>query len=187
MKFVTVVLFFCALGPCLAEMLPEPAGAQFATILKFYDVLAEPRDPTVADFESLFGTSNEAEVGLIIRQDFPSVPADEARHRADVVQHVNDLLSDGNSHPSRFLRCLKAIAPIPSARRAKRMLQIPPETTTDFRRFRVMSGKEMIVFEFSQNEPFIENVYLPGGMSIYDLLPRCAVNVRSRGERMGPH
>ena len=58
----------------------------------------------------------------------------------------------------------------------RRQIEFPPEINSDFRRFTVRATNAKatkVIFEFSQNEPYIESITLPNGKDIYTLIETC--------------
>ncbi len=153
---------------------------QVRTIILFYEVLAEKPEPTVADFNAVFGKENKAELELILRQKFPAVDWkgkwDENKEILDYVTKV-----DGNpdQYPSRFLKCLKSNEPKLFGAESKRQVEFPPKIINDrkerkfFTEFSVITNGKRVVFQFVPDENTIENIYLPDGRTVYSLLEKC--------------
>lgn len=169
---------------------------QVATILKFYDILTKKEEPTVQDFFEFFSEHDESELDLGLRQDYPSFGAKEqetmkkwrekaeGKSYAEVVEKIwhdnpnaknyaDEIYLHPDRYPSRFLRCIKTKESLLFSQKIPRKLEFPPEVTKDFIKYSVLISGKKAIFEFVHDEPTIENVYLPDGKSIYDLILRC--------------
>jgi hypothetical protein len=147
---------------------------QISTVIGFHKALSETNSPTVSVFLKLFGKGNEAELELILRQRFPSLDwKGKWFDNKEAKTYVQKVYDNPQLYPSRFLQCIKSNEQIFFADKVKRQIEFPPEITKDFRRFTVITDGKKVIFEFSQDEPYIENIYLPDGKSIYTLIDRC--------------
>lgn len=147
---------------------------QMNTIILFYETLAKKGPPNVSDFFMLFSEHNEAELELILRQKFPSLDFkgnwfDDQQAKS----YVDKVYNNPKLYPSLFLQCIKSVEPKLFADKVKRQIEFPPKISKDFRAFGVITHSKKVVFEFSQNETTIENIYLPDDKSIYILIERC--------------
>jgi hypothetical protein len=57
--------------------------------------------------------------------------------------------------------------------KVKRQIEFPPEITKDFRNYKITTSGKAVIFQFSGEDNFIENIYLPEGKSIYTLIEGC--------------
>lgn len=152
----------------------ENYDKQISTITLFYSTLNKKEPPSVSDFFKVFGRSNEAELQLILRQHFFYLDwkgdwlTDEK-----ALKYVNEVYNDPEKYQSRFLQCIKSSELLFSSRNLNPQIESAPNVTKDFRRFTVISHNKKVFFEFSQDEPYIENIYLPDGTSIYTLIEKC--------------
>lgn len=156
---------------------PEDYTEQLNKVLLFYEILSK-NEPKVSDFIRLFGEDNEAELELILQQDFPSLNLQDRYWdlKPNVADHVDRIFTHADTYTSRFLECIKLEEPKLSAEKTKHQIEFPPEIHGDFRRFivRATNAKATkVIFEFSQNEPYIESITLPSGRSIYTLIETC--------------
>jgi hypothetical protein len=156
--------------PCASENYNE----QLSTITLFYKTLTKNEAASVSEFFKLFGEGNEAELELILRQEFPSL--DWKRNWLDdekAVVYVEKIYNDPHHHTSRFIKCIKTTIPMFSSGKFNLQIESPPNVTKAFRKFTVKAHGKKLIFEFSQDEPYIENIYLPDGKSIYTLIEKC--------------
>lgn len=156
---------------------PENYKEQLNKVILFYEILNK-KEPKVSDFFRLFGEDNEAELQLILRQDFPSLNLQDRYWdlNPNVADHIDRIFTHTDSYTSRFLECVKLEEPKLFAHKIKRRIEFPPEITRDFTRFTVSmtNAKETkVIFEFSQNELYIESIILPNDKSIYTLIETC--------------
>lgn len=149
---------------------PESYTRQLATVVAFYEMLTHKQVPTVADFRSFFGENDESETDITLRQEFGSI---ESGATAGAINYVNERLNNPQRYPSRFLHCIQTVRPDLFAAPRTRRIEFPPESRQDFRRFKVWTADKVVVFEFSQDEPFIEMIYLPNGETIHTALAEC--------------
>ncbi len=152
----------------------ENYDEQLSTITLFYKTLTKNEAASVSEFFKLFGEGNEAELELILRQEFRSL--DWKRNWLDdekAAAYVEKIYNDPQHHTSRFLKCIKAAIPMFSSGKVNPQIESPPNVTKDFRKFTVKTHGTKVIFEFSQDEPYIENIYLPDGKSIYTLIEKC--------------
>lgn len=169
--FILILIFaFLLFGESFAS---EDYNEQKSTITLFYETLNK-EEPSVSDFFRLFGKGNEAELELILRQQFVYLNwkgnwFDDEK----ALKYVNEVYSNPEKYKSRFLRCIKLTQPMFSSPKFNLQIESVPSVTKDFRRFAVVSHEKKVIFEFSQDEPYIENVYLPDGTSIYTLIEKC--------------
>jgi hypothetical protein len=147
---------------------------QVSTVIAFHEALVERESPTVSVFFKLFGKGNEAELELILRQRFPSLDRKgKWFDNREAKTYVTKVYDNPQLYPSRFLQCLKSNRQILFADKIKRQIEFPPEIAKDFRRFTVITDGKKVIFEFSQDESYIENIYLPDGKSVYTLIEKC--------------
>lgn len=176
-KLLITLILVCGLSTevCAVEKNSEDYKEQLNKIDLFYEVLNK-KAPKISDFFKLFGSDNESELELILRHDFPSLKLEEWDLNKKAADHVSKIFARPTFHVSRFLKCLKVKEPAIFKTKAKYRVEMPPEVTNDFRRFTVSTDndqKSKIIFEFSQNEPYIESIILPDGKSIYTLIDNC--------------
>ena len=132
MRFLTVLLSILILslvshGQPLAE---ENYNEQISTITLFYKTLNK-KDASVSDFFSLFGRGNEAELELILRQQFVYLNwkgnwFDDEK----ALKYVNQVYNDPEKYQSRFLQCIKSIEPFFSSVGAIICQRVDIEITT---------------------------------------------------------
>ena len=147
---------------------------QVATIVTFCEKITSDTQPTAADFFMLFGKENESELELILRQRFSDLNINgNWFSNPEALDYVNKVYDNPNRYPSRFMECLRKVEPELFLNKAKRQIQFPPEITKDFKNFSVTVSGKTIVFQFSKEEGLIENVYLPSGKSVYQLIEKC--------------
>jgi hypothetical protein len=172
--------------PCLMLILILPTRSlaseryieQMQTIVLLYETLVQNKSPSVSAFLKLFGKGNEAELELILRQEFPSLDLKmNWSDNKEAVDYTEKVFNNPQNYPSRFLRCMKFAEPT-LFDGAKWHLQFPPDTTADFRKFTVLIRGKKIIIEFSQDEKTIENVYLADGKSIYNLIEGCKNRIK---------
>jgi hypothetical protein len=152
----------------------ENYNEQISTITLFFKTLNKKEAANVSDFFRLFGRSNEAELELILRQQFVYLNwkgnwFDDEK----ALKYVNEVYNNPEKYQSRFLQCIKSTEPLFSSRNRNPRIESAPNVTKDFRRFTVISHEKKVFFEFSQDEPYIENIYLQDGTSIYTLIEKC--------------
>jgi hypothetical protein len=174
---IFIFLFGFSSGLSFAGDYPETYKEQLNKVILFYEILNK-KEPKVSDFFRLFGEDNEAELQLILRQDFPSLNLQDRYWdlKPDVADHIERIFTHADTYTSRFLECIKSEEPKLFADKIKRQIEFPPEIDGDFRRFivRATNAKAAkVIFEFSQNEPYIESITLPSGRSIYTLIETC--------------
>lgn len=171
LSFLLTILFFCLLLPMHVSA-SEGYAQQGETVLSFYETVLEKQIPSVADFISLFGQNNEAELDLILHQKFPNINGawgDDEK----TVKYTKKVYEQPDKFPSLFFKCIRENDFGLFSELNKYYLFYPPDTVGDFNRFTVMSGARKINFVFSQNENFIEDIILPDGTSIYTRLKKC--------------
>lgn len=155
----------------------EDYKEQFNKIVLFYEILNK-KEPKVSDFFRLFGEDNEAELELILLQDFPSLNLQDRYWdlKPNVAEHIDKIFTHPDSYSSRFLECIKSEESKLFVEKIRRQIEFPPEINSDFRRFTVRATNAKttkVIFEFSQNEPYIESITLPNGKDIYTLIETC--------------
>jgi hypothetical protein len=178
LKFLLASLILILILPWGA-LASEGYIEQIQTIVLLYETLTQNKSPSVSDFLKLFGKGNEAELKLILRQEFPSL--DWKKNWSDneeAVDYIEKVFNNPQDYSSRFLQCIK-LAESTFFDGAKWQLQFPPDITKDFRKFIVLIRGKRIIIEFSQDERTIENVYLADGKSIYNLIEGC-VNFKKK-------
>lgn len=163
----------CVLFTSQAGLAEQATPAQVSKVVMFYEVLATDA-PSVEQFFALFGRDNESELALILGKKFPSLDSN-GNWSSDVAArtYVEDVNRNPAGYPSIFLACLKSSYPGPFSPGKQRKIGFPPITNEDLRRYEVWCGEERIVFEFSQVESFIENIYLSNGQSIDQAILKC--------------
>lgn len=152
----------------------ENYNEQLSTITLFYKTLTKNDAASVSDFLKLFGRGNKAELELILRQQFAYL--NWKRNWFDdekAFNYVNKVYNDPENYESRFLHCIKSTEPMLSTGKVNPQIEFPPHVTKDFKKFTVIRHGKKVIFEFSQDEPYIENIYLPDGKSIYTLIEKC--------------
>lgn len=160
-----------------SRVVGHPQHQQVATIVAFYEIMSGNEVPTVADFQALFGQDNEGEVRILLREKFPNLRDDQVPDPV-AVAYVNERINHPHDHPSRFLQCIKSQELALFTKKIVRQIQFPPESLLDLRRYKVTTGDgTTVVFEFSQNEPFIETIYLPSGRKLNCLIDACTATV----------
>ena len=157
-----------SLGPTISQS--EDDAEQISTILRFYEVMTKPTQPTVADFYSLFGPNNEAELALVFNRKFPFR---QWNKDPESIEYSRKMYEQPTQFTSMFLQCIRSEEPSLFSTTTSRLIQFPPEADEDFTRYTVVTGSVGITFVFSQNDPFIETVYLPSGKSIDTLTDTC--------------
>jgi hypothetical protein len=168
-----ILLLICSLFFSASCFASDNSDRQIAKIKLFFKVISKDR-PTAKQFFRLFGNSNEAEMELIIRQDYPKLDIKENWFDDQKAKKaVDDVYKYPERYSSRFLRCLKAIGAASFTDKTKKVIELPPSRNSNFIRYTVGSGQNKLVFEFSQSEQAIENIYLPNGKSIYSFIPSC--------------
>ncbi len=151
----------------------ENYNEQISTITLFYKTLNK-KEASVSDFFRLFGRSNEAELELILRQQFVYLDwKGNWFNDEKALKYVNQVYNEPEKYQSRFLQCIKSTEPLFSSHILNPQIESVPNVTKDFRKFTVISHEKKLIFEFSQNEPYIENIYLPDGTSIYTIIGKC--------------
>lgn len=149
------------------------SSRQVDTILNFYKFLATKK-PTVKQFQALFGQHNEAELELILAQKFPSLNIEGNWFENDQASRYVDMVDKNpEKYPSRFFYCIRSVEPKLFSRNVKYKIDSQPNSSNSFREYSVVTDGEKVIFQFSQNEPYIENIILPNKRSIYDLINSC--------------
>ncbi len=162
------VLFFSANGDA-----SDISYNQVTKILMFYEILSK-ETPSVKQFFQVFGETNEAELELILRQDFPYLDLKgKWFNDRKAKKYIDDVYKHPDHYTSKFLTCIRLINPLLFAEKRSRLVEFPPLLNKDFKRYSVWTDKEKVIFEFSQDEDTIENIYLSTGESIYDLVSKC--------------
>jgi hypothetical protein len=157
------------------EVTSQDYAEQINSIILFYETLKKKPSPTVDDFFKLFGKDNEAELKLILRQEYSSLDwKGNWFDNQEELNYVNKVYKDPHHYPSRFLQCIKSAEPKVFFEKVKHQIEFPPEISKDFRAYAVTTQGKKLIFEFSQDERTIENIYLPDGKSIYSLVEKCA-------------
>lgn len=146
---------------------------QMRTIISFYEALGSERPPRVSDFVRLFGAESEEELELILRDEFPQVKGSAVLSNKSAHTRVREIFAKPESFQSRFLLCVKALEGKLFVADGKRQIEWPPDEKGDFRRYRVVSAAGTAIFEFSQDEPLIESIYLPNGRALGSRLSEC--------------
>lgn len=184
MKLVRIILVVMSLlVPIRGGNASETYFKQIETILKFYETLAA-ENPNVQQFFELFGRDNEAELELILKNKFPSLNLKGDWHEnKEAEKYIKVVYEYPERFSSEFLYCLKSVKPKLFSQKIKRHIEFPPKINNDFRKFRVITNKEKVIFQFSQGEPFIENIYLSDGTSIYDLEGKC-INSKTKKDKL---
>ena len=174
---IFIFLFGFSSRSSFAGDYPENYKEQLNKVILFYEIL-NMKEPKVSDFFRLFGEDNEAELQLILLQDFPSLNLQDRYWdlKPNVADHVDKILTQADTYPSRFFECIKSQEAKLFTEKTKHQIEFPPDIEGDFRRFIVRannSNATKVIFEFSQNEPYIESITLPSGRSIYTLIEKC--------------
>ncbi|TAN43223.1 MAG: hypothetical protein EPN22_10365 [Nitrospirae bacterium] len=170
---LVIVLFS---GICTAEKYLQQESA----IVVFCDTLKKT-SPTVYDYFMLFGKQDESELELILRQRYPSLDwKGNWFHNKKASDYVKNVYSKPQNYPSRFLRCIKLSHPDLSSKSNKLKIDRSPKILDDFKEFNVMVGGKKLIFQFSQDDPYIENIYFSNGDSIFDLIEICTKKNHSR-------
>jgi hypothetical protein len=148
--------------------------AQVTTIISLCKILEQERPPTVADFFSVFGKDNKAELELLLRNRFPFVDykRDWSKNRK-VLAYVNEVYNEPIEFRSLFLGCMKIVEPKVFTSGMRCEVSFPPVVINDLKKYTVIIGNQKVIFEYSQEESYIENIYLPSGESIYAAVERC--------------
>jgi hypothetical protein len=151
----------------------ETNANQVQAIIKFYEIMAKKEPPSVADYFGLFGKDNEAELEMNLRQKFPSLPVTgKWFENQEASKYINNIYKHPESHPSLFLERLRSIESELFNGTTKHLIEFPPNIKNDLRKYKVIHRGKELTFEFSQNDIYIENIYLPDGKSIYTLIKR---------------
>jgi hypothetical protein len=176
MKYFSIslgVLFFLIVFQIQA-VASENYIRQINTIILFYEMLTTKESPSVADFFKFFSEHNEAELELILRKEFPLLNfKGKWFDNQQAKGYVNKIYNNPELYSSLFLQCIKSDEPKLFADKVTRQIEFPPKINKDFKTFTVITYGNKVVFEFSQDEPTIENIYLPNGKSIYTLIEKC--------------
>lgn len=169
---VFTLVTFCVSQALTAEN--SSMSKQVATIVEFHEQVAADATPKASDFFRLFGRANESELKLILRQQFPKLDINQTWFSdREALEYVNRVYYAPNEHISRFMECLRKTRPDLFLGKAKYQIEFPPEITKDFTNFKVTTSGKTMIFQFSGQESFIENIYLPEGKSIYTLVEGC--------------
>lgn len=184
----TCLLTVAAMMPptCVAVQ-DATEGQQFAKIGLFLEMLTQPEAPSVQRFEEIFGPNNEAEVAVIVRQEFPwwDRPATLGDHaddaRASAIAYINERINNPTKYRSRFLSCLKKLYPNLVGPRRWAVVY-PPERTEHYRRFHASSAGVVLVFKFPDDEEWVEDVVLPSGGSVRSVVNECPVASGADGQ-----
>lgn len=148
--------------------------AQVTTIMSLCKILARNNPMTVQDFFNIFGKDNEAELELLLKAKFPSVDykGDWSKNK-EVLVYPNAVYNDPLKFRSMFLECLKIAEPKLFNSEIRCEVCLPPSIIDDLTRYTVIIRSQKVIFEFSQDESYIENIYLPNGESIYTAVEHC--------------
>lgn len=170
--FLILFITFMPILSLPTEILASETNAnQVQTIITFYEIMAKNETPSVAVFFSLFGNDNEAELEMHLRQKFPSLPVTgKWFENQEASNYINNIYKHPESYPSLFMKRLMSIQSKLFTGKTKRLIEFPPNIKKDLRRFKVICRGKEVTFEFSQNDNYIENIYLPDGSSIYTLI-----------------
>jgi hypothetical protein len=145
--------------PYSQPLASENYNEQIYSITLFYETLNKKEAASVSDFFRLFARGNEAELELILRQQFPYLNwkgnwfGDE-----EALKYINDAYDHPERYQSRFLQCIKSTEPLFSSRQPNPQIESAPSLTRDFRKFTVISHDKKVIFEFSQDEAYIESI-----------------------------
>jgi hypothetical protein len=151
----------------------ENYSGQKVTIVLFFDTLKKP-SPTVSDFFLLFSKHDESELELILRQKFPALNWKENWfNNKEALDYINDVYNNPQNYYSRFFQCIKKVEPTLFSDNFNYQIELPPKLMETFREFSVTTNTKKVVFQFSQDEPYIENIYLPNGKNVYTLMEKC--------------
>jgi hypothetical protein len=149
---------------------------QVATIEVFCEQMAADVQPKVSDFFKFFGRENESELKLILKQQFPKLDMKQTWFSdQEALEYVNRVYHNPNQHVSRFMACIRKTRPDLFLSKAKPQIEVPPEITKDFKNYKVGISGKTVIFQFSREDRFIENIYLPDGTSIYTLIEGCGL------------
>lgn len=151
---------------CCASALPgaeRPKEQRIATIKAFFKVMQASRQPTIADFERLFGDANENELDLqLLYEGWRS----QTRAAPDpVVRRVNARLLKPEKYPSLYLCFLRE--QLPATRDpAWRIAGRPRRSPDGLLFYRVETQDGPLLFQFSDDERVIEVLMQSNGMPI---------------------
>jgi hypothetical protein len=162
--FICLFLSFIIISyeqECIASEYDWQVAMQKATILDFFKVINK-RNPTVKDFIGLFGENNEAEMALIF----------DMKKDSDASLYYVGVDSNPKKYSSLFLKCIKKEEPKLFATKSKPFIKRMPPKDKYFINYEIKINGQEIIFQFSQYDITIENIYLPDGESIYDLVDR---------------
>lgn len=171
-SIVSIFAIFCVSQTLASEN--AIISKQVATIVEFCEQMAANGQPKASDFFRFFGRENESELELILKQQFPKLDIKQTWFSdREALEYVNRVYNNPNQHVSRFMECLRKTRPDLFLDKAKRQIEFPPEITKDFRNYKVTTSGKTVIFQFSGEDNFIENIYLPEGKSIYTLIEGC--------------
>lgn len=174
MKWIRLIFIFVLILLSNISEASEEFSYQGASILKFYEILSTENVPSVERFFELFGRDNEAELEMILLKKFPVLdPKSNWYDNKEAKRYIDKVYNAPEHYPSQFLNCIKTAESTLFYKSEKRLLEFPPRAKEDFKLFTVLISDKKVMFEFSQNENTIENIYLPNGKSIYTLIPVC--------------
>jgi hypothetical protein len=181
MSAIRIPFIICILATfCVSQIFASEnsdTSKQVATIGEFWEVVAADSQPKASDFFRLFGRENESELGLILKQRFPELNIKQTWFSdPEASKYINGVYDNPNQYPSRFIECIRKTRPDLFLGKTKRQIELPPETTRDFKNFKVTTSGKTIIFQFSGQESLIENIYMPDGKSIYTLIEGCGRN-----------
>jgi hypothetical protein len=153
----------CLLCACTAAAAPSPKDPRVAAISAFFEIMQRAGQPTIADFENLFGDCNENELDLqLLYEGWRSTKrvAPDA-----IVRRVNARLLNPTKHPSLYLCFLRE--KVPAARDpAWRLAGRPRRSRDGLLFYHVDTEAGPILFQFSDDEPVIEVVMESSGRPI---------------------
>jgi hypothetical protein len=146
---------------------------QVGAILRFRDAVTGTKVPNLETSYGIFGEDNEIELELFLSQEFPKLSASAPVPKdSPAVKEFNNYDKNRNN-PSRFFICIRKIKAKTFSSVANWYIKVPSKTTEYFTRYDVLVEKEPLVFEFSEDNSEIENIYFPNGKSIYKLSSLC--------------
>lgn len=150
------------------------------TIHRFYRIVSTT-SPTIANFTELFGRESEAELDAILAVHHPAAVDPASNDR--ILKFTQERLAN-QDHASEFLRCIRRLRPQLFSPRGMPELKREERSSNDdsFTRIVARTRGGKVVFVFSKGVATIEDIEMPGGASVYTLIPECGLHSRPSGE-----
>jgi len=150
---------------------------QVKTINLFFEILSKKADLKISDLRDLYGMHGiEYEFGVlfgIVSEVKEETETTELSPEIGEFVSKNTPSQEGNS---RWLKCIKYMNPNRFEDKVKTTIKLPPIFYGEYndRKFYVLRGKEIWVFQFDSDEKIINHIKFPNGKTIYWLFNHCS-------------